>query len=52
MRFSWKSTGAVISAPALKAPGAGFDRVAALIEGLAVELGEALLGRRFATAAE
>ena len=36
----------------LKAPGVGFDRVAALIEGLAVELGEALLGRRFATAAE
>jgi N-formylglutamate amidohydrolase len=36
----------------LKAPGAGFDRVAALIEGLAVELGETLLGRRFATAAE
>lgn len=36
----------------LKAPGAGFDRVAALIEGLAVELGEALLGRQFATAAE
>jgi N-formylglutamate amidohydrolase len=36
----------------LKAPGAGFDRVAALIESLALELGEALLGRRFATAAE
>jgi N-formylglutamate amidohydrolase len=36
----------------LKAPGAGFDRVAVLIESLAVELGEALLGRRFATAAE
>ena len=36
----------------LKAPGAGFDRVAALIEGLAAELGEALLGRQFATAAE
>lgn len=36
----------------LRAPGAGFDRVAALIESLAVELGEALLGRRFATAAE
>jgi hypothetical protein len=36
----------------LKAPGAGFDRVAALVEGLAVELGEALLGRQFATAAE
>jgi len=36
----------------LKAPGSGFDRVAALIERLAVELGEALLGRQFATAAE
>lgn len=36
----------------LKAPGAGFDKVAALIERLAVELGEALLGRQFATAAE
>lgn len=36
----------------LNAPGPGFDRVAALIEGLAVELGEALLSRRFATAAE
>jgi N-formylglutamate amidohydrolase len=36
----------------LKAPGGGFDRVAALIEGLAVELGETLLGRQFATAAE
>ena len=36
----------------LKAPGAGFDKVAALIESLAVELGEALLGQRFATAAE
>jgi N-formylglutamate amidohydrolase len=36
----------------LKAPGAGFDKVAALIESLAVELGEALTGRQFATAAE
>jgi len=36
----------------LKAPGADFDRVAVLIEALAVELGEALLGRQFATAAE
>jgi N-formylglutamate amidohydrolase len=38
--------------PGLKAPGGGFDRVAALIEALAVDLGEALLGRQFATAAE
>jgi N-formylglutamate amidohydrolase len=38
--------------PALKAPGPGFDAGAALIEALAVELGEALLGREFATAAE
>lgn len=37
---------------ALKAPGGGFDQVAALIEALAVELGEALLGERLATAAE
>jgi len=36
----------------LKAPGSGFDRVASLIEVLAVELGEQLLGRQFATAAE
>jgi N-formylglutamate amidohydrolase len=36
----------------LKTPGAGFDQVAALIERLAVELGEALSGRQFATAAE
>ena len=36
----------------LQHPGAGFDRVAALIETLAVELGQALLGRQFATAAE
>jgi N-formylglutamate amidohydrolase len=38
--------------PALKTPGPGFDAGAALIEALAVELGEALLGREFATAAE
>jgi N-formylglutamate amidohydrolase len=38
--------------PTLKAPGSGFDKVAALIESLAVELGEALVGRHFATAAE
>jgi N-formylglutamate amidohydrolase len=36
----------------LKGPGAGFDKVAALIESLTVELGEALAGRQFATAAE
>jgi N-formylglutamate amidohydrolase len=33
-------------------PGRGFDRVAALIEELAVELGQALIGRQYATAAE
>jgi N-formylglutamate amidohydrolase len=37
---------------ALKAPGDGFDRIAALIHALAVGLGEALLGQQFATAAE
>lgn len=36
----------------LKRPDVGFDRVAMLIESLAVELGEALLGRQYATAAE
>jgi N-formylglutamate amidohydrolase len=36
----------------LRAPGDGFDRVADFIERLAVELGEALLGREYATAAE
>jgi N-formylglutamate amidohydrolase len=36
----------------LTKPGVGFDRVAALIETLAVELGQALIGRQFATAAE
>lgn len=38
--------------PALRAPGPGFDKVAALIDALAVNLGEALIGREFATAAE
>jgi N-formylglutamate amidohydrolase len=36
----------------LQKPGADFDRVASLIEALAVELGEALIGRQYATAAE
>jgi len=36
----------------LKAPGPGFDGVAALIEALALGLGELLLGNQFATAAE
>jgi N-formylglutamate amidohydrolase len=36
----------------LREPGEGFDRIAAFIDRLAVELGEALLGRSFATAAE
>jgi N-formylglutamate amidohydrolase len=36
----------------LSEPGPGFDRVAAFIETLAFELGEELLGRQFATAAE
>ena len=36
----------------LQKPGAEFDRVASLMESLAVELGEALIGRQFATAAE
>jgi N-formylglutamate amidohydrolase len=36
----------------LRAPGPGFNQVAGLIEALAVELGEALLERQFATAAE
>jgi N-formylglutamate amidohydrolase len=36
----------------LEEPGPGFDRVAAFVEQLAVELGEALIGRQFATAAE
>jgi N-formylglutamate amidohydrolase len=38
--------------PRLQKPGRGFDRVAMLIETLAVELGRELLGRQFATAAE
>ena len=38
--------------PALRAPGPGFDRSASLIEALAVGLGECMLGRQFATAAE
>jgi N-formylglutamate amidohydrolase len=33
-------------------PGKGFDAIAALIEALAVELGQALIGRQYATAAE
>ena len=33
-------------------PGPGFDRAASLIEAVATGLGEALLGERFATAAE
>jgi len=37
---------------ALSAPGAGFDVAASLIDALAVGLGEELLGRQFATAAE
>jgi N-formylglutamate amidohydrolase len=36
----------------LEKPGAGFDRVATFIETLAVELGQELIGRRYATAAE
>lgn len=36
----------------LAKPGRGFDRMAALIERLAVELGQSLIGRQFATAAE
>jgi N-formylglutamate amidohydrolase len=37
---------------ALRSPGAGFDRAASLIDSVAIGLGEALLGRQFATAAE
>ena len=33
-------------------PGPGFDRTAAFIETLAIDLGEALIGRQYATAAE
>lgn len=38
--------------PRLHKPGKGFDGVATLIETLAVELGQELLGRQYATAAE
>jgi N-formylglutamate amidohydrolase len=37
---------------ALREPGRGFDKAAKFIESLAVELGEDLVSRRFATAAE
>ncbi|HET8750771.1 MAG TPA: N-formylglutamate amidohydrolase, partial [Sphingomicrobium sp.] len=37
---------------ALGEPGPGFDRMAQFVETLAVELGEALIGRQYATAAE
>ena len=36
----------------LQQPGGAFDKVATFIETLAVELGEALIGRQYATAAE
>ena len=36
----------------LQKPGAGFDKVATLIETLTVELGQSLIGRQYATAAE
>jgi N-formylglutamate amidohydrolase len=36
----------------LAKPGRGFDKVVALIETLAVELGQSLIGRQYATAAE
>ena len=36
----------------LQRPGKGFDKVASLIEALAVELGQSLIGRQYATAAE
>lgn len=38
--------------PAQRSPGAGFDRAAGLLERLALDLGQALLERRFAIAAE
>ncbi|HSQ99214.1 MAG TPA: N-formylglutamate amidohydrolase [Sphingomicrobium sp.] len=38
--------------PTLREPGDEFDRIAAFTEALAIELGEALLRRQFATAAE
>jgi N-formylglutamate amidohydrolase len=37
---------------ALREPGPGFDRTAAFIDTLVLELGEAVLGRQYATAAE
>ena len=36
----------------LSTPGPGFDRIATLIDALVADLGQALLGRRYATAAE
>ena len=36
----------------LQRPGKGFDKVASLIEAVAVELGQSLIGRQYATAAE
>ena len=36
----------------LQKPGKGFDGVATFLETLAVELGQALIGRQYATAAE
>jgi N-formylglutamate amidohydrolase len=36
----------------LRQPGPGFDRMADFVDRLAVELGQALLGRQYATAAE
>ena len=36
----------------LQKPGTGFDRVATLIETLAIELGQSLIGRQYSTAAE
>ena len=47
MRYRSSSTGVGISIRRSRAPAAGFDVAAALIEALAVELGEALLGRQF-----
>lgn len=38
--------------PDMRSPGAGFHRAVVLLERLAVELGEALLARRFSVAAE
>jgi len=38
--------------PTMREAGPGFDKATRLIEALAVELGETLLGRQFATAAE